>query len=254
MVRQSSWREGILISFVIHLFILLLLPKAFFRPEVAQKAPRHFQVERIDQEGLAKYRGVGIKNGSKYFSLPLPKKEHSAPFSLESLKVEKPRQIFPSRETALKALPDKKDILRRFGTDLQSRKLMNRSNLSIRFLPPEGVDEDELNSVEKIFWSFKKRTYLSYISSFIKTYNQFVLRRPQIKQAIAREGHTIEGRVIFDKNGNIVRIKITRPSSNDDFHQLFEETLKGIHKLPNPPKNILEAEQFTVYYQLRINT
>jgi len=66
--------------------------------------------------------------------------------------------------------------------------------------------------------------------------------------------HTLTGKILFDKEGNIIKINILKSSLNDDVHALFENTLVGINSLPNPPQMILQnKDDFTVYYQLSIN-
>jgi outer membrane biosynthesis protein TonB len=75
-----------------------------------------------------------------------------------------------------------------------------------------------------------------------------------LRTALQSERHLLTGKIDFDKEGNILRIKILRSSPSDEVHQLFEETLKEIRSLPNPPKALVEnREQFTIYYQLNIN-
>ena len=60
--------------------------------------------------------------------------------------------------------------------------------------------------------------------------------------------------IVFDKEGNIVSIQIMRWSQSDEVQDLFEQTLKEIRSLPNPPKALLENnEEFNIYYNLKIN-
>jgi len=42
---------------------------------------------------------------------------------------------------------------------------------------------------------------------------------------------------------------------NAEFSSLFENTLKGINKLPNPPRQLVDnnTEEFSLYYRLKIN-
>ena len=133
---------------------------------------------------------------------------------------------------------------------------LRRSDLNIRFEPPEGVGENELNDAEKIFWSFKKRVYQSYASSVLSTYQKMLLGRPQIKKSLKEvRNHVITGKMVFDEKGNIVRIKILLPSDRDDLQALFENSLHNINKIPNPPRGLLSTDgELTLYYQLIINS
>jgi hypothetical protein len=92
------------------------------------------------------------------------------------------------------------------------------------------------------------------VNSFYSSYQSLILKRPSLLGVLQSERHLMTGKVIFDKEGNIMRIKILRSSSNDDLHELFETSLKDIRSLPNPPKDLVKnREEFTIYYQLRVN-
>jgi len=145
-------------------------------------------------------------------------------------------------------------MLRDMGQQSTQAEILKTTGFNLHFEPPEGIPEDELNSVEKIFYSFQKRTFIGYVNSFMSSYQDTLNRHPQVQNALRSERHLLTGRVTFDKEGNIVRIKILRSSQNDDVHRLFEDTLRNIRSLPNPPKAIIEdKDQFNIYYQLKIN-
>lgn len=146
------------------------------------------------------------------------------------------------------------DVLKQLAASPDNATVLRKTGFNMQLEPPEGVSEDELNSMEKIFYSFQKRTFRSYVGSFLKTYRQILLERPSVKGTLQTEPHRLSARVIFDSSGNIVSIKILRSSHNDDIHDLFETTLRDIRKLPNPPKDLLSKDgEFTIYYQLKIN-
>lgn len=148
----------------------------------------------------------------------------------------------------------RRDLSKSLGTQSRDAEILSRTGFNLHFEPPEGVSEDELNSVEKIFYSFQKRTFISYMNSFLSTYQQTLLTKPQIQSTLRNDRHLLTGKIDFDKEGNILRIKILRSSHDDDVHALFEKTLREIRTLPNPPKALIEKrEQFTIYYQLSVN-
>ena len=82
-----------------------------------------------------------------------------------------------------------------------------------------------------------------------------LLSRPQIRKMLRNsEKQVMAGKMVFDEKGNILKIKIIRSSPQDDFQSLFEESLRNIHKIPNPPQGLLSNEkELTLYYQLIIN-
>jgi len=148
----------------------------------------------------------------------------------------------------------RRGLMQEMGRTSTASEVLSNTNFNLHFEPPEGVSEDELNSVEKIYYSFQKRTFISYVNSFYSSYQEMILKRPTLMGTLRNERHLMTGKVIFDKEGNIMRIKILRSSPNDDLHELFENTLKDIRSLPNPPKDLIkDREEFTIYYQLRIN-
>ncbi len=182
---------------------------------------------------------------------PIIKKEIKAAESgipLTALRSKEAMQNFARQEGL------RQEMLKNLSTQSSQADVLKRTGFNLHFEPPEGVSEDELNSVEKIFYSFQKRTFLSYVNAFLSSYHSKVLNTPQVQTAMRTERHLLTGKIDFDREGNILRIKILRSSHNDDIHELFETTLREIRSLPNPPKAIIEnKEQFTIYYQLRIN-
>lgn len=148
----------------------------------------------------------------------------------------------------------RRDMVKGLGTQSTQAEILGRAGFNLHFEPPDGVPEDELNSTEKIFYSFQKRTFVTYVNSFMSTYQQMILNKPQIQSTLRNDKHLLTGKIDFDKEGNILRIKILRSSNSDDVHNLFEKTLKEIRSLPNPPDALVDGKDtFTIYYQLSVN-
>jgi hypothetical protein len=126
------------------------------------------------------------------------------------------------------------------------------SNFEIRYERPEGVSEDELNSDEKAYYSFFKRSYASYLTKLYATYEKVSVERPGLEKDFANK-HLLIGRIDYDDKGNIILVKILKSSESDNVHYFFEETLKQLN-LPNPPKSFIKSKkQFSTYYQIQIN-
>lgn len=126
------------------------------------------------------------------------------------------------------------------------------SNFEIRYERPEGVSEDELNTDEKAYYSFFKRSYASYLSKLYATYDKVAVERPGIEKDFYNK-HILLGRIDYDEKGNIILVKILKSSESDNVHYFFEETLKQLN-LPNPPKSFIKnKKQFSTYYQIQIN-
>jgi hypothetical protein len=144
--------------------------------------------------------------------------------------------------------------IKEYASHAQENQLLKSTQLNFHFSAPEEFDRGDFNELDKVLYSFKKRMYVSYINSLIKSYDQILLEKPLIKKSLREERHVLTGKILFDREGNIVKINILKSSLSDEVHSLFESTLTGIHSLPNPPKMLIERkDNFTVYYQLSIN-
>jgi hypothetical protein len=160
----------------------------------------------------------------------------------------KQRIIPPSREHN----EIKKETIQNLGVQNLNTKAQNISNFDIRVERPEGISEDQLNSDEKAFYSFYKRTYSNYVSKLYSTYDEVRVGHPGIDKDF-EEKHLLIGKIDYDENGNIVTIKILKSSNSDDIHYFFEEALKKL-VIPNPPKIFTKNKKgFSIYYQIHIN-
>lgn len=145
------------------------------------------------------------------------------------------------------------DVLRELRSSTQAAEVLRNTGFNLQFDPPEGIEESELNTVEKIFYSFQRRTYTSYVTTFISNYQSMSFQRSKLKRILERETHDLTGRVVFNEDGDVISIRILKGSPSEDVQDLFEKTLKDL-KLPNPPRDLLrEDRQFVIYYRLKIN-
>ena len=181
-------------------FLQINFPDA---PDSSNK--KTFVINKIDRQKVKKLKTVGVKNGSKEFNQeitlpdtpmakqPLKKKN----LSLKSLALKQPstravKKVLNNRQrsksenqtgkiSVTKAAPSstvnkmekavdkqiiKDSVLSKIAVSPDAVKVLNKTDFNIHFVPPEGVSEDELNSAEKIYYSFQKRTFKSYVSSF----------------------------------------------------------------------------------------
>ncbi len=250
---------------------------------------KQIEVTQIDRATLNKYRSVGIKGGSKEFQVPItPPKAIALPSPKPSIAIDpsalsmslKPNQIkelgtAAKRTEAMEGFNYKKNAEvekvrerqqnERTLNNMIKREMLQQSiasheqglvrhtDMNMHFEPPEGVEETELNSIEKKFYSFRKRSYEAYVNSFLMTYRQAVNQRPYLHQLFNSSSEHLTGKVTFDLEGNLVSIKILQSASNE-IQKIFEKTLEGIKSLKNPPREFIEREnEFSVYYSLKIN-
>lgn len=117
---------------------------------------------------------------------------------------------------------------------------------------PDGVNPDELNQYELMFYGFQKRTSVAYLNSILSNLNKFQKRYPGYK--VPKEGTiTMTARVSYDKEGNVKQIKMVRWTHVNELQGLFEDIVKKIDQLHNPPKVLWERdEEFAMFYTLQI--
>ena len=283
-----------LASLILHLLVFSAMTELISRIDRSFEAPKAkdepIKVTTMSSEQMKKYRTVGVKDGAKDFNTPVQKpvsRPKSTPASnqnesiklgqlggVDTSKVPTPTpktNISPKDQTDASAFQimsdtkapvevktvrtqDRYNTLKNMGVAESDAQKLSKTDFDVNFIPPEGVSEDELNSAEKMFYSFQKRTFETYVSSFLSTYNDLVRSMPRLRDPLLQQRHFLTARVIFDSEGNIMTIRILKSSPNDDIHQLFERTLRNIRKLPNPPKDLLNKDKtLTIYYQLKVN-
>lgn len=145
------------------------------------------------------------------------------------------------------------NILRELGASPQAAEAIRRAGFNVQFDPPEGVEEDELNTVEMIFYSFQRRTFYNYVTNFVTSYQRMLFSKPHTRRLLERESHHLIGRVEFDQSGYVNSLRLVRKTQHQDINLMFEETLKNLN-LPNPPEALLNAQgRLVIHFHLRIN-
>lgn len=213
-------------------------------------------------------RLVGKKDGVKRKLLTLgekknkntPKRKESKP-TLKSLSINN----YPSNPYATKIIEEKskknKIAVREYlktPTSYQPSvqkvlRTLDSSDLNVKFELPEGVKEDELNKRELVFYSFQKRAVTAYINSFYKELYEFQRKNPRTQFPPTRDKQRLAGRLIYDKNGDILEIKTLAWSDITIVQDLFMRVLKNMQTLPNPPEEIVENDKFAINFILNIN-
>ncbi len=133
--------------------------------------------------------------------------------------------------------------------------LENSFNGELSFNFEDFNEKDEYNSNDKKFFQFYRRVSMQYFNSFALSYKK-VSKKNHFLETIFKEtrDHLI-GRIHYDLNGNVVKIKILKSTMSNSIHELFEETLKNIGIVSNPPKELLnESQELVFYYRLKINS
>lgn len=251
--------------------------------------PKPLFLKRIDREQLKKIRLAGIKKGNIKSDQPLlkRKKVKTAPRNdllLSQLGVtKKTTKALKRNKTTdfsknldrinsknFKEIPTVKvkegilygrhQVTRLKNTSKDSsflseetERALKGSSLEYYYDPPKGVPLSELNSLEKIFYSFQKRTRETTITAMFRSLERNKLSKPKLLGSLKTDKHVLKGKVTFDTQGNIVKIKILNWSNDDQVQTFFEDALKLL-KFPNPPKAfVLDDGTFEFTITLYVN-
>jgi hypothetical protein len=152
-----------------------------------------------------------------------------------------------SIKTFLKGTPN-------FKSAKQYLKSFEDTDSVVKLEVPKGIKESELNKHELVFYSFQKRTAQVYINSFYKKLNEFKVRNPHLHFPISTKKEKMTGRVIYDKEGNIVKINMIKWTKTKKLQDFFMDVLQEMTALPNPPKAVLKDGEFTVFFSLIVNS
>ena len=179
----------------------------------------------------------------------------------EIAKNNKKRPSTQKKKVRLKPLELNKKTVRTLLSDKQPSSsidnmlhMLKKAESFVQLEVPEGVKLDELNEKELVYYSFQKRTALTYINSLYKKLTEFNYKNPHMRFPMTNENQKMTGRVVYDKDGHIVRINMIRWSQVEPLQNFFLSVLKEMTSLPNPPKDLLKQEEFTVFFSLIINT
>jgi hypothetical protein len=117
---------------------------------------------------------------------------------------------------------------------------------------PEGINPNELNEYELMFYGFQRRTAINYVNSILKNLEKFQKKYPNYR--LANSGRiTMTARITYDTEGNVQQIKMIRWTHLNEIQNLFEDIVKNIDQLHNPPKALWEKNgEFSMFYTLEI--
>ncbi len=138
--------------------------------------------------------------------------------------------------------------------DGRSNPSLSNSDILVNLEVPEGVNPDELNKYELMFYGFQRRTAINYINSFFKRLDKFQRENPHKSFPLTDTKQVMTGRLTYDEKGNIKQIKMIRWTNVDQLQNFFEGVLKDMDTLHNPPTALWEKSgEFSIFFSLVIN-
>ncbi|MGE3611371.1 MAG: hypothetical protein AB7I27_17385 [Bacteriovoracaceae bacterium] len=131
---------------------------------------------------------------------------------------------------------------------------LSNSDILVNLEVPEGVNPDELNDYELMFYSFQRRTAINYINSFYKNLDKFERENPHLQFPLTNDKQVMTGRLTYDEKGNLKQIKMIRWSNIDKLQDFFVDVLKNMDTLHNPPQALWKRDgEFSIFFSLVIN-
>ena len=232
--QNSSRRRlsmALLLSALLHLLVGGLLLPFSPKPPVLPE-PQILEVEAISPQQLRQLRSLGLAQGFKKATIPLsaPQLAYTPPAGggMQQDQV----NLILAQEEAWPPFPWPDQV-----------------NLGAEFMPPQGLPLDELNSLERKFYAFKRRVNQYYVATFMQTYQHFLLAHPNFNDYLATlNSQQLTGRLTYDEQGNLMATKIQRWSDDDLLESLFEQVLAKLSTIQNIPREFLNHEQQLVIY------
>jgi hypothetical protein len=135
-----------------------------------------------------------------------------------------------------------------------SSKLINSEKIALNFEVPEGKKADELNESQLKLYGFLRRGAMKYVNSLSLELKEFELKNPHLQFPMTDNKQIMTGRLVYDSEGNLKQIKMVRWTNIDRLQGFFENVVKRLEQLQNPPKELwAENGEFTIYVTLQIN-
>lgn len=131
---------------------------------------------------------------------------------------------------------------------------LSDTDIMVNLEVPEGVEPDELNKYELMFYGFQRRTAINYINSFYKKLDEFQRGNPHLHFPMTENKQVMTGRLTYDEKGNIKQIKMIRWSNEERLQGFFENVLKDMDVLHNPPQALWEKQgEFSIFFSFVVN-
>jgi hypothetical protein len=252
----------VLVSILFHFVVLnIRIPKPPQAPLISKS--KTFTLRKITPKTLAKLKTAGVKNGHKDFSLA-PGRSSLSIASLRPQLSKRPilkqdklssSKIGTFKKTGNLSFTQNKSMLeiKNWPVAANIPKAFGNTNVNIGFDTPQGVSFDQLNSIEKRFYSFNKRSFETYISSLIKSLQILIREKPYLNYKRFSGNYTLIGKLSFNREGETISTRFLKMTGEEDIQQLFENTLMEIRSIPNPPKELISKNgTFSIYYKLRV--
>jgi hypothetical protein len=139
------------------------------------------------------------------------------------------------------------------GAETAQYQPLKTSGVQVKLEVPEGVKLDKLNETEMIFYGFQRRMAIQYINTLLGHIDEHNQKNPHQQFPLTTNKEILSGKITFDKEGNIVKVQLVKPTNKQKLDHFFEDVLTNLGPLQNPPDAVINAQgTFSVYYTLTI--
>lgn len=162
----------------------------------------------------------------------------------------------PKQTTAMNGIRFGNDELKKMAQESYSGNTQTFAGdkISLKYEVPDGKKLDELNEAELRLYGFLKRGAKNYATSIAAELHEFNLKYPHLQFPMTDTKQLMTGRLTYDEKGNLKQIKMVRWTNIDRLQGFFEEVLKRMEVMQNPPKELWSQNgEFTVFVTLQIN-
>lgn len=267
---------AILFHFLIFSFVAApgLIDSKFFKPRQNAiklvgiddiRRPRHIvDLEKIDFKKVDYKKENVAKKGLE--------KHQAKKLSFNDLKLDSEKLTIPARKQSPVAsarpgsLPVVDGAMKGIRFDNNELKKMARESfggshsslagdkISLKYEVPNGKSLDELNEAELRLYGFLRRGAKNYTTSILAELHDFELKYPHLHFPLTDTKQVLTGRLTYDEKGNLKQIKMIRWTNIDKLQGFFEQVLKRMEVMQNPPKELwAENGEFNIFVTLEIN-
>lgn len=146
-------------------------------------------------------------------------------------------QVINSQQTALSS---------------QSRYAISSSMFGFAIVVPKGVPEDQLNHLEEVFFSFRKRIVEQYINKIL-VHIEPTSQKSKSSFPWTNKAQKLQYKLVFDESGELIRIEKLQQSDSKILNYYYDEVMYDMNTIPNPPKAIInDQHQFELIFGLNI--
>lgn len=217
-------------------------PRHIVDPDILNAKKVDYKKEQVAKQGLENFQGKKL--------------------SFNDLKVSEDRQPhtrpgdMPQTRTALKGISFENNELKKMAYESfgGAHNKLSGDKISLKYEVPNGKSLDDLNEAELRLYGFLKRGAKNYTTSIMAELHDFELKYPHLNFPLTDTKQVMTGRLTYDEKGNLKQIKMIRWTNVDKLQGFFENVLKRMEIMQNPPKELwAENGEFTVFITLQIN-